>query len=203
MKERVVTASILILLLGICLSRGILFPPVLLIFILLSWEIFAREPFNRWSFIAWFQAWGIMAAADMNPKEIGFLAIVVIVNDSAAYFGGRYFNTPMWQVPIFPKTSPKKTWGGFFYGVLFAQFAAVLFNAIYPVIKDAAFAGISIALLGVAGDWLESKFKRSHSIKDSGEGLFTAKLLKGHGGVYDRFDAASLAIWGWVLFFKT
>ena len=43
--------------------------------------------------------------------------------------------------------------------------------------------GAIIAITGVAGDFVESLFKRSADVKDSGA------IMPGHGGMLDRFDA--------------
>jgi phosphatidate cytidylyltransferase len=48
--------------------------------------------------------------------------------------------------------------------------------------------GILTVIAGTYGDLVESLFKRSIKIKDSG------KSLPGHGGFLDRFDALLLSL---------
>jgi phosphatidate cytidylyltransferase len=48
--------------------------------------------------------------------------------------------------------------------------------------------GILTVIAGTYGDLVESLFKRSINIKDSGESL------PGHGGFLDRFDALLLSL---------
>jgi phosphatidate cytidylyltransferase len=48
--------------------------------------------------------------------------------------------------------------------------------------------GAIVAVAGTYGDLVESMFKRSLKIKDSGE------AIPGHGGFLDRFDSFLLAI---------
>ena len=86
--------------------------------------------------------------------------------------------------------SPKKTWEGTVGGVIFTLVLGYIIGA-YINEGDELFWIISaliIAPCAIFGDLLESLFKRSLDIKDSG------KILPGHGGILDRFDAALFAI---------
>lgn len=200
MKERTITAAWLV-----CVVVGCVWFNFLLISYLIPtfvvWEISKNSKIlNGWTIIATLQIFGIFLVNLMSRKEILFVALVVGLNDTMAYFGGKYFNFGMTK-KLFPKISPNKTVMGLIYGLIFATIGAVLFNFFIPVYgtKKAALLGFILALLGVLGDFVESKFKRVNEIKDSGEGMWTGKLLKGHGGFYDRFDAISMALWGFLI----
>jgi phosphatidate cytidylyltransferase len=86
---------------------------------------------------------------------------------------------------IVPKISPKKTWEGTIFGILFS-FATGLFG-FYYLLKDLSLLIIISCLLlpifGFFGDLFESSIKRHVSKKDSGT------ILLGHGGYLDRFDS--------------
>ena len=43
-------------------------------------------------------------------------------------------------------------------------------------------------IAGVYGDLIESQWKRHYAVKDSGS------VIPGHGGIWDRFDSALMAI---------
>jgi len=97
---------------------------------------------------------------------------------------------------LFPSLSPKKSWEGFIGGIVSAALAGYLMylyifplNPYYQIsIVHAIILSVIICLSGVFGDLTESQFKRSIGVKDSG------KIMPGHGGMLDRFDAAILAI---------
>ena len=131
---------------------------------------------------------GLTSAKD--TPDLGFFWIVFVVcctflNDTGAYFIGRYKG----KHKLAPKISPSKTWEGTVSGVLLAIAGSILVNLIFShqiSYKFALLAGTVIGITSVIGDLIESMFKRSVSIKDSGD------LLPGHGGVLDRFDSLIL-----------
>jgi phosphatidate cytidylyltransferase len=101
--------------------------------------------------------------------------------DTASYLGGRMWGTR----PIAPRISPGKTWEGFGAGLVVGTLA-VWFAGLYMDWISGAQSlvlGVVICLAAFLGDLFESMLKRDAQAKDSG------KLLLGHGGVLDRFDA--------------
>ena len=129
-------------------------------------------------------------------KTVLMLTLVMTwVGDTAAYFVGRSIG----RHPFAPHLSPKKTWEGavasFAGAILVAVISARWINLGWPHLL-----GIAVAanVAGQTGDLLESAYKRSAGVKDSGS------MLPGHGGVLDRIDALILAIpvvwyyWLWI-----
>jgi len=122
---------------------------------------------------------------DYMPPVVGMF-ILIWTNDSFAYLSGRAFG----KNKLFPRISPGKTWEGTIGGVLVTLLAGFIIGAFVNKGQE-LFWIISAAIIApcaIYGDLLESLFKRSLNIKDSGA------LLPGHGGVLDRFDAALFAI---------
>lgn len=110
------------------------------------------------------------------------------VNDTMAYIVGSLIGkTP------FSKISPKKTWEGTIGGIILC--AIVMGYGMYVWDKNIYNKGITYwivvaaiaAIVGTAGDLLESKLKRLANVKDSGN------IMPGHGGFLDRFDSLLLA----------
>ncbi len=110
---------------------------------------------------------------------------IIWANDIGAYLVGVGFG----RHRLFERISPKKSWEGFFGGVAVALIAGYCAGYLPPqlmVTNDRWFwMGLALitALSGVAGDLVESLFKRAAGVKDSGA------VMPGHGGVLDRFDA--------------
>ena len=123
-----------------------------------------------------------------------WLLLIVIASDVAGYFAGRILGGPK----FWPRISPKKTWSGTVAGWLLAAlvgwgFAAAL-NLGWVLVPLSAL----LAFAGQMGDIAESAIKRRLGVKDS------SRLIPGHGGVLDRFDAIIgavlfLILWGLVL----
>jgi len=113
-----------------------------------------------------------------------FLIVLIASADVGAYFGGRAFG----RHKLAPLVSPGKTWEGFFAGMLGAGAAAWAGARFFgqPVLPWLAVC-LPVALVSVAGDLVESMFKRHAGLKDSGG------LLPGHGGVLDRIDSFTAA----------
>jgi phosphatidate cytidylyltransferase len=90
---------------------------------------------------------------------------------------------------LFERISPKKTWegsiGGLIFGMVMSWVLSIYFNDLS--LLQWLSIGLITIVFGTFGDLAESMIKRSMNVKDSG------KLLPGHGGLLDRFDAALLA----------
>jgi phosphatidate cytidylyltransferase len=100
--------------------------------------------------------------------------------DTGAYLFGKRFG----KHKLFERISPKKTWEGSIAGALVAMLTSVAFSYLVPGIALFDWLALAVLILffGTFGDLVESLFKRSLNIKDSGH------ILPGHGGILDRFD---------------
>ena len=115
---------------------------------------------------------------------LGFL-IMLWANDTGAYLSGYFFG----RTKLFERHSPKKTWEGFIGGVLIASVAGFILSRFYIELSWRHWVSVAIFIgcFGTLGDLVESMFKRSINIKDSGG------ILPGHGGLLDRFDGLLLS----------
>lgn len=115
-----------------------------------------------------------------NPWIVIFYIFIIWANDVFAYL----FGITLGRHRLFERISPKKSWEGFFGGLLGAMAMGYVASL---VLEADAMTWIGLALVaaiaGVFGDLVESLFKRSVDLKDSGN------FIPGHGGWLDRFDA--------------
>lgn len=115
---------------------------------------------------------------------LGFF-VLVWTNDTFAYLVGIKFG----KNRLFERVSPKKSWEGSIGGLFFSIIASAVLSYYFDVLSLSEWIGMSIVIVifGSIGDLVESLFKRSLHIKDSGN------ILPGHGGILDRLDAVLIA----------
>ena len=121
------------------------------------------------------------------------LFVLIWVNDSGAYIvGSLTAKLPKGNHKMFPRVSPAKSWEGRVGGILFSLLAGYIFfrvgwTAEMGLLNSLLFACAG-SIFGTLGDLMESLFKRTLGVKDSG------KIMPGDGGGLDRFDSLLLAI---------
>jgi phosphatidate cytidylyltransferase len=116
-----------------------------------------------------------------------FVFLVTWAGDTGAYYAGKAIG----RNPLSPLVSPNKTIEGAVGGMVLSVAAALLakwwFLAVLSL-REVIFLGFSLGILGQLGDLVESLFKRSAGVKDSGG------LIPAHGGVLDRVDSLIFTI---------
>jgi phosphatidate cytidylyltransferase len=110
----------------------------------------------------------------------------VWANDTGAYLLGRKIG----KRKLFERISPGKTWEGAAGGAMLALAVSYPISRYFHVIPfdDWVVIAIITIMTGNYGDLVESLYKRSKNIKDSGN------LLPGHGGILDRIDSLLMVI---------
>ena len=137
---------------------------------------------------------GIVSFNTLLPLSI---FIFLWVNDSGAYCVGSLIG----KHKIFPRISPAKSWEGSIGGAVFVLAAAYAISYFIDqnmlTMPEWLGLGLVVVVFGTWGDLVESLFKRTLGIKDSGD------ILPGHGGMLDRFDSSLLAIPAAVVYLYT
>lgn len=184
-------------------TGGIIFLPYLLYLIYtLVAELYykAPNPINNWAFTFFAQIYCagtfsmlnfIAATPDASgsivysPLFIMAIFIFIWLDDTGAYLIGSMIG----KRKLFERISPKKSWEGFFGGLVAALAASQALAWYAPEISWYNWLGLSatVVLFGTWGDLIESLLKRTLGVKDSGN------VLPGHGGMLDRFDSLMLA----------
>lgn len=122
------------------------------------------------------------------------LLLLTWANDIGAYFTGILFG----KTKLFERISPKKSWEGSIGGGVFAVITSLIISNYFDGLNRLEWITVAIIVViaGTYGDLVESHFKRSMQIKDSGS------AIPGHGGFLDRFDSLLLAVPFVVVFLK-
>lgn len=147
-----------------------------ILYIAVPWSVFNFAVFN--------------GSGDFNGKLLLAFFAIVWGSDVGAYLFGITLGQKYGK-KLFPSISPKKSWIGFWGGMLMAIAVAVILSyaGLMPfTLIHCIFLAVLLDVAGVYGDLIESQWKRHYNVKDSGN------LIPGHGGLLDRFDSALIAI---------
>jgi phosphatidate cytidylyltransferase len=120
---------------------------------------------------------------NVGTDTLALLAVGVVANDVGAFFIGSAAG----RTPLRPWISPNKSVEGFVGGTILTVGVLALIgfaelSDTWNSVGDLVALGVVIAIAAPLGDLTESMFKRNLDVKDFGS------LVKGHGGVLDRFD---------------
>lgn len=178
---------------------GVIFLPYLLyIMYALIGELYykASNPINNWAMMLMGQIYCAGSFSLLNFIAVdgaGFSSLLALsifvfiwLNDTGAYLVGSQIG----KRRLFERISPKKSWEGFYGGLVVSMLASQAFAWYYPAVEWYKWLGLSavIVVFGTWGDLVESLLKRTLNVKDSGN------VLPGHGGMLDRFDSVMMAI---------
>ncbi|MFA7446332.1 MAG: phosphatidate cytidylyltransferase [Flavobacteriaceae bacterium] len=126
-----------------------------------------------------------------EPYAIISIFLLIWINDTFAYLVGKSFG----KHKLLERISPKKTVEGFVGGAVFTVVTAWFLGKYYVEIFGTLHTeyrfipgfwivlAIIVVIFATLGDLVESKFKRSANVKDSGN------IMPGHGGILDRLDS--------------
>lgn len=179
----------------------------------------APNPINNWAYTMLSQMYIALPFAMVNVlafrgvgngvvyNYLAPLSIFVFLwtNDTGAYLSGSLFG----KHKLFPRVSPGKSWEGSIGGGLLVLLVAALVGMyqnsdmhetateLILTVPQWMGLGLVVVLFGTWGDLVESLFKRTIGIKDSGN------ILPGHGGMLDRFDSSFMAFPAAVIYLYT
>ena len=126
-----------------------------------------------------------MEGIQFSPGILVGFFLLLWTNDTGAYLVGSLIG----KHRLFERLSPKKSWEGFFGGLILTLLVARFLSGWLGVTDTAGWMVIAFiaSVAGTLGDLLESMLKRSIGLKDSGN------VMPGHGGFLDRFDSVMVA----------
>ncbi|MBQ4041457.1 MAG: phosphatidate cytidylyltransferase, partial [Prevotella sp.] len=206
-------------------AKSVVFIPYLvtIIYLLVS-ELYAQQndPISNWAYTMLGQMYialpfsllNVLAFTATPDGRVLFNTLLPLsvfiflwVNDTGAYCIGSLLG----RHKLFPRISPGKSWEGSIGGAIIVVLVAVLMSWVDESHLLAPFGagetgltlvqwiglGLVVVVFGTLGDLVESLFKRTLGIKDSGN------ILPGHGGMLDRFDSSLMAIPASVIYIYT
>ena len=133
-----------------------------------------------WAVAVMVAGYGLVTLRDSGGTvAVLWLILVVVASDVMGYFVGRALGGPK----FWPRLSPKKTWSGTVAGWVGAGAVGAVFVMLGHAPPWLIPLSALVALAGQIGDIAESWLKRRAGVKDS------SRLIPGHGGLLDRFDA--------------
>lgn len=179
----------------------------------------SKNAINNWAYTMLSQMYVALPLATINIlafRDIGgqvvfsyltplSIFIFLWANDTGAYCFGSLFG----KHKLFPRISPGKTWEGSVGGGILVLVVATIIGYLESSNADQMLGGSTMSIpewmgmglvvvfFGTWGDLVESLFKRTLGIKDSGN------ILPGHGGMLDRFDSSLMAMPAAVVYLYT
>ncbi|MCI1281276.1 MAG: phosphatidate cytidylyltransferase [Prevotella sp.] len=203
---------------GIISTNGVFIPYLLTIIYLFISELYTKNSnaLNNWAYTMLSQLYialpfamiNVLAFRQSPDGRFGYyyllpmcVFIFLWANDTGAYCFGSLWG----KHKLFPRISPAKTWEGSIGGGI----VVLILSAVVGFIemKGDNLSGLNllqwiglglvVVVFGTWGDLVESLFKRTLGIKDSGN------ILPGHGGILDRFDSSLMAIPATVIYLYT
>lgn len=195
---------------GIVDNFVVMVPYILSIVYLMVSELYTgnKNAINDWAYTMFGQMYIALPfslinilAFEMAPDGSGVrfdtllpLSIFIFLwaNDTGAYCTGSLLG----KHKLFPRISPAKSWEGSIGGGILVLIVAAILGYIANngsnthALNIAQWMGLGLVVVvfGTWGDLVESLFKRTLGVKDSGN------ILPGHGGMMDRFDSSLMAI---------
>lgn len=180
------------------------------------------DPVNDWAYSMMSQMYialplsciCVLAFRAMPTGEVTYNMLLPVsifvflwMNDTGAYLTGSLLG----RHKLFPRVSPGKSWEGSIGGCVIVLAVAALmawvdqshllesYGATETGLSTAEWMGLGavVVVFGTLGDLVESLFKRTLGVKDSGN------VLPGHGGMLDRFDSSLMAIPAGVIYLYT
>ena len=131
-----------------------------------------------------------------GPSVVLVMFIMIWLNDTGAFCVGSLCG----RHRLFERLSPKKSWEGFFGGLVCDILMGVGAFYLFPEVPMGLGAwiglGILTCILSTWGDLFESMMKRTNHIKDSGN------LIPGHGGILDRIDSLLFVAVGTCIYYS-